>query len=83
MSQLNHSESAYLQMELKQQIANTLVSLLYVGALLVGLLLGIQSVMAGRLTGGGGVSGALPTVGRPRCCQHNDHSEACREPQER
>ena len=57
MSQLNHSESAYLQMELKQQIANTLVSLLYVGALLLGLLLGIQSVMAGRLT-----VGALITI---------------------
>ena len=57
MSQLNYSESAYLQMELKQQIANTLVSLLYVGALLVGLLLGIQSVMAGRLT-----VGALITI---------------------
>ena len=57
MSQLKHSESAYLQMELKQQIANTLVSLLYVGALLVGLLLGIQSVMAGRLT-----VGALITI---------------------
>ena len=42
---------------LNVQIANTLVSLLYVGALLVGLLLGIQSVMAGRLT-----VGALITI---------------------
>src|SRR5699024_617853 len=49
---LSNNEQSYFNMELIQTIANTIVSILYIGGLIGSLMIGIKEVVNGNLTTG-------------------------------